>query len=404
MLSPIGERALEDAFQHGNALLKFIARNDVHLPGSNQAGFYLPKFAYPLFTPFPPTKGVNNDHFVNVTWADGTTTKSCIKWYSRSGNKNEYRLTGFNRIRHFYYRKPDRVGDLLVLIAKNQTEFIAYVLAIDEDKDDLQAALGVFLSPKEGALYLANAAPPEDEDDCINQRFRAFVATLTDKLPLGQVFAEATHEALESCISGYDKLSIDKVLLRNVEAEFILFQMAERFVHHKKIHRLFESVDEFLRTAKSITQARVSRAGNSFEYHFEYVLKRMEVPFDSQPEIDGNPDIAIPSRDAYYQSTDPEREVFVVGVKTSCKDRWRQVVEEAKRVKRKYILTRQEGISSGQLELMAKAGVTLIVPEDLHFNYPKDSPTEVLTIAQFVERVHSIYPPGEPLAVDGRFI
>ena len=46
------ERAIEDATKYGNALLKFISRNDASVTG-HQAGFYLPKAkdVWKMFSP-----------------------------------------------------------------------------------------------------------------------------------------------------------------------------------------------------------------------------------------------------------------------------------------------------------------------------------------------------------------
>src|SRR5204863_5867468 len=94
MSSPACEQAIIDAQKVGRALLKFISPNDVGLTGGHQKGYYLPKAVWKVFTPFPPTKGVNNDHPVEAIWQDGRVTKSTVKWYG-TGTRSEYRLTGF---------------------------------------------------------------------------------------------------------------------------------------------------------------------------------------------------------------------------------------------------------------------------------------------------------------------
>jgi hypothetical protein len=85
--------------------------------------------------------------------------------------------------------------------------------------------------------------------------------------------------------------------------------------------------------------------------------------------------------------TYPTNKLIVVGVKTTCKDRWRQVVHEAKRVTEKHILTIQQGISSKQLTQMHASHVTLIVPTRLHKQYPKGSPMTLLDVGGFVREV-----------------
>jgi hypothetical protein len=74
-------------------------------------------------------------------------------------------------------------------------------------------------------------------------------------------------------------------------------------------------------------------------------------------------------------------------VKTTCKDRWRQVLNEGRRVPDKHIITIQPGISAPQLAEMREARVTLVVPERLHDQYPPERPMELLSLARFVDTV-----------------
>lgn len=74
-------------------------------------------------------------------------------------------------------------------------------------------------------------------------------------------------------------------------------------------------------------------------------------------------------------------------MKTTCKDRWRQVLNEGQRVPRKHLITLQRGISRNQLSEMVDAKVTLVVPSSLHRDYPKDSPMPLLGIDSFVDEV-----------------
>ncbi len=75
----------------------------------------------------------------------------------------------------------------------------------------------------------------------------------------------------------------------------------------------------------------------------------------------------------------------MVAIKTTCKDRWRQVTREAPRVKHKHIITMQKGISTKQLDEMNHLDVSLIVPEKLHRDYPKDGRGSLLTIELFLD-------------------
>ncbi len=387
MRSPICERAVEDAAKYKKAILKFISANDVDLTGGHQRGYYLPKEVWHLFTPQPPVKGMNSEHSVVVTWQDGRPTQSKVKWYGKL-TRSEYRLTSFGR--DFPYRTFDNLGDLLVIIPKTLDEFNAYVLDLDEDIEELQAVLGVEIV-KSWTTYEAGKTQLETEDACLNRYFREF-AEAVEEFPEVKVFSDTTRTAILDCTAGFTDLNVDEQLIRLIQEEYNLYRMVERKIFQPEVQRLFASIDDFLQTALSILQARKSRAGRSLENHVEYLLKESGIPFQMRQVVDDTrPDIIIPSKAAYDDRAFPDKKLFMIGVKTTCKDRWRQVTNEAPRIKRKHILTLQEGISSKQLDEMYRAKVTLIVPESLHREYPRETKTVILSIHAFVDSLRTLY-------------
>lgn len=382
MSSPECERAIADAGRVGNAILKFISPNDVGLTGGHQYGYYLPISVWQMFTPHPPVKGVNNEHFVTITWQDGRVTNSCVKWYGKE--KHEYRLTRFGR--NFPFRAADNVGDLLVLVPKNLQQFFAFILRHDSDVEEIEATLGVSLN-EEWAAYRDGKPLVETEEGCADKRFRDIVGGLDD-FPTGNAFSEQTRDVLRACMRNFDTLSTDDVLMRCVDSEHALFRLAEQRLCHQELTRVFKDVDDFVRTAKSMINRRFSRAGRSLENHVEYIFKAAGIPHDMRPDIDGEPDIVIPSVEAYRDKTYPLDKLLIIGVKRTCKDRWRQVLNEAIRTPEKHILTIQKGISLKQLKAMNAANVKLIVPQRLREKYyPKDSPVTMFNVEMFIEHV-----------------
>ncbi len=124
------------------------------------------------------------------------------------------------------------------------------------------------------------------------------------------------------------------------------------------------------------------------ENHVEQLLIEAKIPHEIRPKkIDGKPDIVIPNESAYFDPNFPDEKLIIVGVKTTCKDRWRQVLNEGKRVKQKHILTTQKGISPYQLNEMHQSGVTLVVPTDLYKDYPKKREISLLSVEEFVSSV-----------------
>lgn len=383
MQSPFCERAIENAVTYGNALLKFISPNDVGITGGHQYGFYLPIRVHEMFTPHPPIIGENKKHLVTIEWQDDVITDSVITWYG--AKKREYRLTKFGR--GFPYLSHDMVGDLLVLIRKTETEFLAYILDLEDDIKEIQAAFGVEVIESWG-VYQYGVIQPETEDECIDRHFRTFAGLLTD-FPSGKVFSAEARKALKDCLKHFDRLTVDDALMASMDGEYRLFRLAERQICQKEFRQLFRDVDDFLHTASSIMNRRKSRAGRALENHVEQVLIDAQIPHEMRPNIDGKPDIVIPGKAAYYDNTYPLDKLFIVGVKTTCKDRWRQVTREGKRVPEKHILTIQQGISTNQLNDMHEENVTLVVPKRLHKDYPKERNITLLTVEEFVSKVHT---------------
>ena len=388
MGSPACERAIEDALSHGHALLKFISPNDVGLTGSHQRGYYLPKAVWTYFSPNPPEKGKNSEHFVTILWQDGHETHSRVIWYGKR-TRSEYRLTRFGK--DFPFLISDNVGNLLVLIRTGDATFYAYVLDSDADIEELKAALGVELI---GSWALYNVMkPPEAEtaEACIDRLFRTYSATLED-FPSTAWFSERARNALFECVDNIVHTKLDNQLMQFLHSEYALFRLVERRLCQSEINRLFQSIDDFLQTAGRIMNRRKSRAGRSLENHVEFILRSSGIPFDMRPLVDGRPDILIPGKREYEDPSYPRNLLFVIGVKTTCKDRWRQVLNEARGVFHKHILTIQHGISINQLNEMNRSNVSLIVPSPLHKEYPSTSDIEIMSLEDFVHLAESRLP------------
>lgn len=387
MTSPTCERAISDAMQYGKAILRFVSANDVGLTGGHQAGFHLPKDAWTHYTPFAPVKGRNDKHSVKVQWQDGRITDSVVTWYGEK-TRNEYRLTRFGR--DFPFRTFDDLGSLFVLIPKSLTEFLAYIIEFDDDVEEIQSTLGVEVTPGRGwALYLASQVEEESPDECLDRHFRAFAAGLTG-FPTGAVMSQETIKALLDCIKDFNEGLADDRLIKGVEAEYRLFKLIERQICGPEICQTFRDIDGFLKLANSILNRRKSRAGRALENHVEVLLTNAGIPFDMRTNVKGVPDILIPGQDAYDDPSYPGSKQIMIGVKTTCKDRWRQVLEEAPRIPVKHILTLQPGISAKQLKEMHSRKVRLIVPKSLHKQFPKDTGVSIVSIEQFIEEARRV--------------
>ncbi|MDK3157944.1 type II restriction endonuclease [Kamptonema cortianum] len=388
--SPHAEKAIETAFAHGKAIVKFISPNDVGETGSHQCGYLLPKNAWKAFTEHPPQKvktESNPREKVRILWQNGRETNSVITWYGRK-TRSEYRLTRFGK--DFPYLTKDNIGSMLVLIPVGERFFHAFVLDTDADFEAISSALGVDTA-KSWALFDSSAGDKvESENDCINRHFQNFLGQHAS-FPKSITLAEAAQTAFLNCVKDIVKWSSDDKLSKLMHFEYELFKMLERKVCQSEITRLFKDVDDFVGTASSIVNRRKSRAGRSLEHHVGFLLKQAGVPFESQPDIDGRPDIVIPSSKAYCDSSYPDEKLIVLGLKTTCKDRWRQVLNEGKRVKSKHLLTLQHGITEAQMNQMEASSVSLIVPSSSHKYFPKSKMGHLLSVENFISKVKEIH-------------
>jgi hypothetical protein len=79
----------------------------------------------------------------------------------------------------------------------------------------------------------------------------------------------------------------------------------------------------------------------------------------------------------------------MLGAKTTCKDRWRQVLSEANRIPSKHLVTLEPAISVSQLEEMRAHSLQLVIPFSIHGTYTPEQRNRLLSIGAFVDFVRS---------------
>ena len=104
------------------------------------------------------------------------------------------------------------------------------------------------------------------------------------------------------------------------------------------------------------------------------------------------PDFLFPSAQCYQDPDYPAHQLRMLAVKTTCRDRWRQVTQEANRIAGKHLLTLQEGVSENQFRQMQDAGVHLVVPAGLVTQYPQTVRAELTTLESFIGDLRVLRP------------
>lgn len=112
-------------------------------------------------------------------------------------------------------------------------------------------------------------------------------------------------------------------------------------------------------------------------------------PVPSRKEIRSQ--IFIPSAQAYHDEAFPEQKLRMLAVKTTCKDRWRQILNEADRIQDIYLFTLQEGVSVAQFQEMQQERVRLVVPSSLHDKYPKTIREYLISLETFIDETKALY-------------
>lgn len=176
-----------------------------------------------------------------------------------------------------------------------------------------------------------------------------------------------------------------------LDSEFQLFRSFENDRYQKVIKTSFKSVEDFVKTANTILQRRKSRAGDSLEHHLCELFDVFGIKYTNQAKTEENktPDFLFPGEKEYHDSRFDPRKLTFLASKTTCKDRWRQILNEADRIKTKHLFTLQQGISRNQLSEMYKAHVRLVVPKPYLKSYPEEFRDKILVVETFLPFIRS---------------
>jgi EcoRII C terminal len=190
----------------------------------------------------------------------------------------------------------------------------------------------------------------------------------------------------------------DNVLLAWIDREEALFRALEREIVGDRLMAGFldtsgrPDVDAFLKFSLSVQNRRKSRAGYALMNHFSTILSAFKIPFtpEATTEKKGAADFLFPSEIAYANPEFPSANLRMVAAKTSCKDRWRQVLAEADRIKRKHLLTLQPKISVAQTAEMAEQGIILTLPSPIHSSFQDNQRPGLLSVADLLQELGSL--------------
>ncbi len=376
------EKAINSVNSGRLSFCRFITANDTGATGSHQSGFYIPKTSYSIFFDQPREKGNNYDKFIKIKWQDDFETDNRAIYYGQ-GTRNEYRLTRFGR--GFPFLQDDYIGSLLTIVKQSDNYYQAYVLSEDEDVEDFLDAFGMSPVDTNAIITKSEIALPEDLTSLMNRYLSSLPATFPDTANIANEVRSICTQINEISTQTVVQKPDDSVLSW-LQTEYELFKKIEVHYYSEQLTHPFTSVDKFIETANTILNRRKSRAGKSLEHHLDAVFTANQLRFSHPGKTEGNkkPDFIFPGNSEYHTNEFDHNKLIFLGAKTTCKDRWRQILNEASKIPVKHLFTLQQGISKNQLDEMYDSRVVLVVPDMYISSYPPEYRDKILNLKNFV--------------------
>lgn len=223
-------------------------------------------------------------------------------------------------------------------------------------------------------------------------RLDEFLEPFGMDFPNTKMFSELARSSLGQ-ISPQD--DADKVLMAWAEQEELLFRRLERKIVAERLRSGFMAsadnadVEGFLSFSLSVQNRRKSRAGQSLENHLEVLFKARDIRYQRGAETENRnrPDFIFPGQTEYRDLSFNAENLTMLGAKSTLKDRWRQVLSEAERIKTKHLLTLEPSISIHQTDEMQAKALQLVVPVKLHQTYRESQRLWLFSVEDFLKLV-----------------
>ncbi len=381
-------QAIKSVLNSERGFCKFLSANDTGATGGHQSGILISKSAVEMmFSRQELEQEGIPKRTVKIKWQNDFETVSNFTYYE---SKNELRITRFGR--GFPFLKPEQTGSLFVFTKQTRVDYSGYFLETDEEIEEFLDTFGISPTETNSLIHIEKMSAESQEKLAIQE----FINGLEVDFPPSDIMSAAARAIEEKTYNHieYIHTNPDEKIISWTNMEYILFRALEYARYGKIITKGFPSVDEFVKVANIVLNRRKSRAGKSLEHHLSAIFDGNGIDYSSQAVTEGNkkPDFLFPSQEAYHDYSFSTDHIISLAAKTTCKDRWRQVLNEADRLrdKPKYLCTLQQGISGAQMDEMQAENVILVVPKPYIAAYPKDRRDRIWTLARFVQYVKQI--------------
>lgn len=235
-------------------------------------------------------------------------------------------------------------------------------------------------------LGVETEEPEADKLDALLEPFNGI-------LPPTAEFSEFSRTTLKHIDPREDP---DAALMAWMDQEEKLFRRIERHNVARRLEAGFvvegkTDVEGFIKFSLQVQNRRKSRAGYALENHLEAIFRSYALRYQrgAVTENKSKPDFLFPGANEYHTPSFPTELLTMLGVKTTCKDRWRQVIAEANRINNKHLLTLEPSISINQTDEMRAHNVQLVLPRQIHQTYDEAQRKWLLDLREFISIVTS---------------
>lgn len=331
---------------------------------------------------------------------DTVTTHGMLTWYdarAKHPTRSEFRLfyssTDVMRLAEagnvmFIGLRHD--GTALVIVSPQESTACAqlcwlfgvqpgekFTFRMDYDGADMRLAYT-------SRILLEELGIETDDERTVN-----YLDEMLDKFkhdfPTTKEFSEYARSKVK--MDGRDDADI--VLMAWFNMEEALFKVLEKYLIDQKLKEGFASTEDFIKYSLSVQNRRKSRAGLGLENHLEEMFMCRNLHYSRTPvtENKSKPDFIFPSITAYFAESYPNSRLLMLGSKSTCKDRWRQVLKEADKIEHKHLITLEPAISVNQTNEMQADKLQLVVPREIQVTYTPDQREWLMDFDSFLQLV-----------------
>lgn len=285
-----------------------------------------------------------------------------------------------------------RDGGLLVIIAENGSSAASQIEWLFGFSNDAYPKFSVRaeLENEQDRIGFAATLILENIGVVVESRTDTYLDLMLSRFnggfPTTVEFSIFARETLGDVDSREDP---DAALMAWMEREEILFRTLERYLIGERLSQGFSAdhIDDFVSFSLSVQNRRKSRVGLALENHVGVIFDSLNVRYKRAAitENKSKPDFLLPGQKEYYDPSFDALRLSMLAVKSTCKDRWRQVLAEADRIPEKHLLTLETAISIYQTAEMQAKRLQLVVPQTLHKTYSEAQRVWLLDVKAFTE-------------------